>query len=66
MKIAFLSFEMLYMVMNLWAAYWLIGLFFSRQDDYASLIGAGLFLIMGLLTLAVLAREFFRLARQRT
>jgi uncharacterized membrane protein YcjF (UPF0283 family) len=66
MKVAFLSFETLYAAVNLWAAYWLVSLFFSGQDDYAALIGAGLFLIMALLTLWALSRELLQLTRPRT
>jgi len=63
MKIVFLSFETLYAIVNLWATYWLVSLFFGGQDDYAALIGALLFLIMALLTLTVLTRELLHLLR---
>jgi hypothetical protein len=66
MKIIFLSFETLYAAINLAAAYWLVSLFVTGQDDYAAIIGALLFLIMALLALGALTRELLILIRQRS
>lgn len=57
MRVIFLSFELAYAMLNLWAAWWMLTLLQGGKGDWGTAVGMGLFLFMGLITSVVLGRE---------